>query len=79
LKAVYGNRLFDADIINILSDADVSGIAYDTIFATEGDEALIEATARANNLYYPVILAPIDYPAELRVDDDKVLRKIYGI
>src|SRR3990170_794416 len=44
LKEDVGDRSFEADIINILSDADVSGIAYDTVFATEAPQALIDAT-----------------------------------
>jgi adenylate cyclase len=75
LKAVYGNHSFDADVINILSDADVFGIAYDTVFAKEVTGGLIDATARAGNVYYPVILAPLDNPEQLEIDEGKVLRK----
>lgn len=75
LKDVYGNRAFDADIINILSDAGVLGIAYDTVFAKEVTDSLINATANARNVYYPVILAPLDNHEELEVDEDRVLRK----
>lgn len=75
LKAVSGNRSFDADIINILKNADVFAIAYDIVFAKEVTDALINATARAGNLYYPVILAPIGSPKEPEADEDQVLRE----
>jgi adenylate cyclase len=75
LKAFYGNRSFDADVINILRDADVFGIAYDTVFAKEVTDGLIDATARAGNVYYPVILAPVDNREQVEINEGKVLRK----
>lgn len=75
LKNVYGARSFDADVINILSDANVIGIAYDTVFAKDLGDGLIDATARAGNLYYPIILAPIDNHGELQFEDDEVEKK----
>lgn len=75
LKEIYSDRLFDADIITILGDADVSTIAYDTVFATEVNEALIEATSRAGNVYYPVILAPSDISIQSEPDYNKVIRE----
>lgn len=58
LREDYGDRLFDADIIRILNDADVSGIAYDTVFSREVNQSLIDATSRAGSVYYPVVLKP---------------------
>lgn len=75
LNALSANRSFDADIIKVLSDADVFAIAYDTVFAKEVTDALINATARAGNLYFPVILAPVNSPKELVADEDEALRK----
>jgi adenylate cyclase len=75
LKAGSGNRSFDADILKILSDADVFGIAYETVFAKEVTEGFIDATARAGNLYYPDILAPLGGPRESEADEDEALRK----
>lgn len=75
LKNVYGARSFDADVIKILSGAGVFSIAYDTVFAKELSDDLIDATARAGNLYYPIILAPIDNTGELQFEDDEVLKK----
>ncbi|MGH7799741.1 MAG: CHASE2 domain-containing protein [Thermodesulfobacteriota bacterium] len=75
LKEDTVNQTFEADIINILSDSNVSGIAYDTVFATEATRDLIDATSRANTLYYPVILAPANPAVQSKLDEDNVLKK----
>jgi len=75
LKDDVANQSFEADIINILRDAHVSAIAYDTVFATEAPQALIDATSRAKNLYYPIILAPANTAVQTRLDEDNVLKK----
>ncbi|MDA2920165.1 adenylate/guanylate cyclase domain-containing protein [Desulfobacterota bacterium AH_259_B03_O07] len=75
LKAIYGDRFFEADIINILNEADVSGIAYDTVFATEKEQSLIDATSKAKSVYFPLVLAPIDTSAQPLQEDEKVLRE----
>ena len=58
LKKIHGGRLFDADIIDILSAAGVKSIGYDAVLATEGGDKLVDATQRAGNVYYPVVLTP---------------------
>jgi len=58
LKQYYGDRIFDADIINILGQTNVSAIGYDTVFSFEGDQSLLDATIKAGNVFYPVIFAP---------------------
>ncbi len=75
LKDDVANQSFEADIINILRDAHVSAIAYDTVFATEAPQALIDATSRAKNLYYPIILAPPNTAVQTRLDEGSVLKK----
>jgi len=74
LRKIYGERYFEADVINILNEADVSSIAYDTIFATEKDQSLIEATNNAKRVYYPLVLLPIDTSQESTQKIDRVLK-----
>lgn len=55
LKQYYGDRIFDTDIINILAQTNVSAIGYDTVFSSEGDQSLVDATKQAGNVFYPVV------------------------
>jgi len=75
LKGIFGDRFFEADVIDILRRANVSGIAYDTVFATEKNQSLINATFQAKNVYYPLVLAPIDSSVRSMQDDEEVLRE----
>lgn len=79
LKSVYRDRLFDADIINILSNSDVSGIGYDTVFVKEGDKSLIDATFNAENVYYPVVLAPTEIPMQSPKDHEIPSNNLWNI
>ena len=58
LKQLYGDRIFDADLINILKAAGVKSIGYDAVFVSEGGPDLLYATEKAGNVFYPVILSP---------------------
>ncbi len=60
IEELYGERVFDADIINILSAAGVESIGYDAVLATKVGEKLVSATEKAGNVYYPVVLTPRD-------------------
>ncbi len=60
LKEIYGDREFDADIINVLSAAGVESIGYDTVFAREGGGELIDATKNSRKVYYPIVLSLVN-------------------
>ncbi|MCZ6684458.1 MAG: adenylate/guanylate cyclase domain-containing protein [Candidatus Dadabacteria bacterium] len=65
LKERYGERVFDADVINILSAAEVEVIGYDEVFVIEGGDELVDATIKAGNVFYPVIMIPGDAENQL--------------
>lgn len=60
IKQSEWSRKFDANIINLLTIANVNAIAYDIVFRnprnSEEDKTLIEATTRSGRVYYPVVL-----------------------